>query len=73
MEMDEMKIESRFLTGIISKVLSKILKKKLGLDADICIRRVNFKRTENGTLWVKLEAEGFVDEKSVESIVEEFL
>lgn len=38
--MDEMKIKSAFMTGLISKVLKKMLKRKLGVDIDICLNEV---------------------------------
>ena len=39
--MDEMKIKSAFMTGLISKVLKKMLKRKLGVDIDICLNEVS--------------------------------
>ena len=33
--MDEMKIGSKFLQGILTKLIHSLLKKKLGVDADI--------------------------------------
>lgn len=38
--MDEMKIKSKFLTGIISKLLGRKLKKKLGCDIDIRLNEI---------------------------------
>ena len=38
--MDEMKIKSAFTTGLISKVLKKMLKKKLGVDIEICLNEI---------------------------------
>lgn len=33
--MDEMKIESKFMTGIVSKIAKKVVRNKLGCNADI--------------------------------------
>lgn len=33
--MDEMKIESKFMTGIVSKIAKKVVRNKLGCDMDI--------------------------------------
>ncbi len=33
--MDEMKIESKFTTGIVSKIARKVVQEKLGYDVDI--------------------------------------
>ena len=33
--MDEMKIESKFTTGIVSKLIKREVKKKLGYDIDV--------------------------------------
>lgn len=37
--MDEMKIESRFMTGLISKIVSMVLRSKLGCDMGIQLTR----------------------------------
>lgn len=38
--MDEMKITSKFTTGLLSKILTKILKRKLGCSIDICLNSI---------------------------------
>ncbi len=35
--MDEMKISSKFMKGVVSKIIRSFLKKKYGYDIDICI------------------------------------
>lgn len=39
--MDEMKITSKFLTGVVSKILERTLKKKLGYHIDIRLNGIN--------------------------------
>lgn len=41
--MDEMKIVSKFTTGMISKLLKMMLRKKLGYDIDIKLNEVTAK------------------------------
>lgn len=38
--MDEMKITSKFTTGLLSKVLTRLLKRKLGCGIDICLNSI---------------------------------
>ena len=39
--MDEMKIGSKFTTGIISKLLSMVIRKKLGYEVELKLNEVN--------------------------------
>lgn len=48
--MDEMKIQSKLLRGIISKIISKNVKKKIGLDCDILIDGFSFVNDGNKTM-----------------------
>lgn len=52
--MDEMKIKSKFLTGIISKLLRRTLSKKLGGDIDIRVNEVGF-TCDDGKVHVHLD------------------
>lgn len=38
--MDEMNVISKFLTGVISKIMNKVLKKKLGYEINIKLNEV---------------------------------
>lgn len=40
--MDEMKVQSKLLRGIVSKIISKNVKKKIGSDCDISINEFSF-------------------------------
>lgn len=52
--MDEMKIKSKFLTGVISKLLRKTLSKKLGDDIDIRVNEIGF-TCDDGKVHVHLD------------------
>lgn len=52
--MDEMKVQSKLLRGIISKIISKNVKKKIGSDCDISINEFSFVNDGNKTM-VKLD------------------
>lgn len=52
--MDEMKIKSKFLTGIISKLLRRTLSKKLGDDVDIRVNEIGF-TCDDGKVHVHLD------------------
>lgn len=38
--MDEVKIISKFMRGVVSKILSKVIKKSLGIRADVQIQKI---------------------------------
>lgn len=47
--MDEMKISSKFLTGIVSKIIDKLVRKKLGVDVGVQINSVQATMQEGNT------------------------
>ncbi len=47
--MDEMKVRSPFLTGIISKVVTKTFKKKTGVDSSIKVNELTASSSEGMT------------------------
>lgn len=56
--MDEMKIVSKFTTGMISKLLKMMLRKKLGYDIDIKLNEVTAKIDDGKThIHLDLDAE----------------
>lgn len=52
--MDEMKIKSKFLTGIISRLLRRTLTKKLGSDVDLRVNEIGF-TCDEGRVHVHLD------------------
>ena len=54
--MDIMKIESKFMTSMISKVIKRIIKKKLGYQVDIQLNSLNV-NIEGDTAHVHLDVD----------------
>lgn len=66
--MDEMKVQSKLLRGIISKIISKNVKKKIGSDCDISINEFSFVNNGNKTM-VKLNIEAGIDTSRIPEIL----
>ena len=67
-EMDEMKVQSKLLRGIISKIISKNVKKKIGSDCDISINELSFVNDGNKTM-VKLNIEAGIETSRIPEIL----
>ena len=68
-----MNIESTFLKGIISKVISKAIKKKLGgSDIDVHIEKLNVKVGDN-QIFIQLGANAVADKKIIPELLKEAL
>lgn len=71
--MDELKISSKFMRGIVSRVVSKLLYKKLGYKIDIQLNDLQI-QVVNGTANVHINADAQMNEselKKVTKIIEE--
>lgn len=66
--MDEMKVQSKLLRGIISKIISKNVKKKIGYDCDISINEFSFVNNGNKTM-VKLNIEAGIETSRIPEIL----
>ncbi len=44
--MDEMRIQSKLMTGMISKIVRSVLCKKTGIDIDICLNDIRVTVTD---------------------------
>ncbi len=70
--MDDMIIRSKLFTGIISKVISRSLKKKIGSDCDIKVNEIVL--TNDGEMTcVKLNIEGSVETSKIPELVKDFI
>jgi hypothetical protein len=67
-EMDGMKIQSKLLRGIISKIISKNVKKKIGSDCDISINEFSFVNDGNKTM-LKLDIEIGIETSKIPEIL----
>lgn len=66
--MDSMKIESKFMTGVISKLVNVALRKKLGYDIDIQLNEVNTTVTD-GKTHVHLDVDAEVSKEELVKIL----
>lgn len=66
--MDEMKIQSKLLRGIISKIVSKNVKKKIGSDCDILINEFSFVNDGNKTM-IKLNIVAGIETSKIPEIL----
>ena len=66
--MDEMKVQSKLLRGIISKIISKNVKKKIESDCDISINELSFVNDGNKTM-VKLNIEAGIETSRIPEIL----
>ena len=73
--MDEMKIKlsTKFMRGIASKIISKVIFKKLGFKTEIQLNEIEAEM-KNGKILFHIDVDGFVDEKAftkIQRIIEE--
>lgn len=67
--MDEMNIISKFMTGIVSKIVTKILKDKLGYRIPIQINEIKVKIDEGGQAHIRLNVEADIDKSELIKII----
>ncbi len=66
--MDEMKIGSKFTTGIISKLLSMVIRKKLGYEVELKLNEVNA-TVIDGKTHVHLDVDAELDKEELMKIL----
>lgn len=66
--MDEMKIVSKFTTGMISKLLKMMLRKKLGYDIDIKLNEVTAK-IDDGKTHIHLDLDAELEKEELTKIL----
>ena len=67
--MDEMKIKSSFVTGIIASIIRKVIAKNLGCDVTISIREIVVTSTEQG-MRVHVNMEGVMPQQEMKKLLE---
>lgn len=70
--MDEMKIRSKIFTGMLSKIISKNLKKQTNIDCDINIGEILLKNDGN-IISIKIDIEGSVKTTEFSEIFNKFI
>ncbi len=68
--MDEMNIVSLFMTKTLSKVITKIIRKKLGIDFDLQIREVKIRVTD-GKAHAHIDADADLPKESLMAILKQ--
>jgi len=68
--MDEMNIVSSFMTKTLSKVIAKIIRKKLGINVDLQIREVKIRVTD-GKAHAHIDADADLSKESLMAILKQ--
>lgn len=66
--MDELRIKSKFLKGIIENYICKFVKKKTGIDANLHINDVDVVNN-NGEISFSVSINGFCSEKELTKLI----
>lgn len=66
--MDIMTIKSKMLTGLISKIITKIVKKQLGQGSNATINEIEMK-TEDGKIKVHLDVEACISPNDLQEFL----
>lgn len=64
-----MELKNAFLTGIISKILTKIIKKKTGLNAVVDITYLKIDTDPDDTMTVNLTMTAYCDKEQVKDFI----
>lgn len=67
--MDCMKIESEFMTGLISGLVTRILKKKAGYDIDIRLNGIRISVDESGNVRAHISADADIPKTELTKIL----
>lgn len=70
--MDMLKISSTFMKGILNKVLTKMIQKKLGYNIDILINDVNVEVTD-GKVHLHLDVDGEMNKEEFNKIMKSII
>lgn len=71
--MDEMKIKSTFITGIISKLIRKVVKKKVGCDVNIHINELTADTNDNGKTHIHLDIDAEMDKEELMKLLKDLI
>lgn len=66
--MDEMKITSKFTTNIVSKIITKILKQKLGYNAELKLNAIKI-NLDDEQAHVHLDVDAYISKEELLKII----
>lgn len=70
--MDEMKIQSKLMRGILSRIITKELKKKLGCDVNIRIRSLSAATIDNTTR-IHVDVDGEINTEDLDTLISQVI
>lgn len=65
-----MNIKSKLITGLLSVVLQKLIKKKLGIDITLEINGVDIYDVDEGAVGVHLDMDALIDRTELQKLVD---
>ena len=65
-----MNIKSKLMRGLLSVVLQKVIKKKLGTDITLEINGVDIYDVDEGSVGVHLDMDAFIDRTELQKLVD---
>lgn len=66
--MDEMKITSKFMTNIVSKIITKVLKQKLGYNVDFKLNAIKI-NLDDEQAHIHLDVDADIDKDELTKII----
>jgi hypothetical protein len=66
----EMKLVSKFMKGMVEKILKKIIKKSFGVDVDIYLSDFYMSTDDSNTTHIHMNANAKIAKKDLEMIVD---
>ena len=70
--MDIMKIESKFMTGLIGKVIERLLRKKTGRDVKVQLNELGIQNITDDIISVKINLEARMSKEELSKLLESF-
>ena len=70
--MDIMKIESKFMTGLIGKVIERLLRKKTGRDVKVQLNELGVQNITDDVISAKINLEVRISKEELSKLLESF-
>ena len=70
--MDIMKIESKFMTGLIGKVIERLLRKKTGRDVKVQLNELGVQNITDDVISAKISLEVRMSKEELSKLLESF-